>query len=90
MKRLSKHSAVNSNGVRGVNIIKGNAPAHTNTPTDRQLAGVILHLPLGRIELTTPGLQDQCSAAELKRLKFQFYTCLTNNSQVAKGLRCVA
>lgn len=27
-----------------------------------------VHLPPVRIELTTPGLQDQCSAAELKRL----------------------
>ncbi|KAF7271139.1 hypothetical protein GWI33_015948 [Rhynchophorus ferrugineus] len=28
-------------------------------------------LPPVRIELTTPGLQDQCSATELKRLRRQ-------------------
>ena len=27
-----------------------------------------LQLPLVRIELTTPGLRDQCSASELRRL----------------------
>ena len=30
-------------------------------------------MPPVRIELTTPGLQDQCSAAELKRLVSNYY-----------------
>jgi hypothetical protein len=30
----------------------------------------VLFLPPGRIELTTPGLQDQCSATELRRHMF--------------------
>ena len=33
------------------------------------MVGNEIDLPPVRIELTTPGLQDQCSATELKRLR---------------------
>ena len=40
-------------------------------------------LPPERIELSTPGLQDQCSATELKRLLFIFIKSLIDILQTA-------
>ncbi len=39
-----------------------------------------MYLPPVRIELTTPGLQDQCSATELKRLPYLELYKLDRNS----------
>ncbi|KAJ8874383.1 hypothetical protein PR048_025231 [Dryococelus australis] len=44
--------------------------SYENTREASSRANIISPLPPVRIELTTPGVQDQCSATELKRLAF--------------------
>ena len=42
-------------------------------------------MPPMRIELTTPGLQDQCSATELKRLDMAWLKTCTKKKQMANS-----